>query len=127
MRSLSIIFKGDNLRYLTELRGSPLSRLFYNKATILLDEFGRFLSFYGLRSYFGPSIFVFLFPFWLIGFIEIIRDKRWRVLLTLFLAGIPVYLVDKREFISLVPITIVYMYITYLGFVFLTKKWLNKK
>jgi len=130
MKPLSVIFEGDNLRYLTELRGSPLSRLFYNKATILLNEFGRFLSFYALRYYFGPLFLIIFFPLWILGITDLIMRKKWKIFVMLLLAGIPVYLFDKRELLFLAPIALVYLYIAGAGLIYLIKlikKWQNKK
>lgn len=123
MKDLSIIFEGNNLRYLTELRGSQFSRFFYNKPTIIIYELGRFLSFYSPLLYFSESFLIIFFPFWLIGIIEILERKNWKVFIILFLAGIPVYLTDKRDFISILPIGIVYAYIAFVGLKFVFKKW----
>lgn len=114
-RKLSLIFTGDNLRYLTELRGSPLSRFFYNKPTILLNEIGRFLSFYSPVLYFGYGVLIVLFPFWLIGIFDLIERKRIKIFILLFIVGIPVYLIDQRDLIFILPIALVYLYIVYLG------------
>lgn len=114
-RKLELLFTGDNLRYLTELRGSPISRIFYNKPTILLNEIGRFLSFYSPIIYFGQSILIVLFPFWLIGVVDLIKRKRIKVFVLLLIVGIPVYLIDQREIIFVLPIALIYIYIIALG------------
>lgn len=126
-RKVESIFEGDNLRYLTELRGSHFSRFFYNKPTILINEIGRFLSFYSPALYFGQSILIIFFPFWLMGIIDLIKNKKAKVFLILFLAGIPVYLIDQRSFIFTLPIFLVYAYITYLGLKEVIKKWQRRE
>ena len=121
--NLGHIFSISNLRFIHELRGSPLSRFFYNKPTILLDEFGRYLSYYSPRFYFAEVFLIIFFPFWLAGIVELITRKNWKIFAALFLAGIPVYLIDKKDFISFLPIGVVYAYITYVGLKFVTKRW----
>ncbi len=114
-RKIELLFTGDNLRYLTELRGSTISRLFYNKPTILMNEFGRFLSFYSPNIYFGWSILIVFFPFWLIGLVDLIKRKQVKIFILLLILGVPVYLIDQRDLIFVLPIAIIYVYITYLG------------
>ncbi len=126
-RKVESIFTGDNLRYLTELRGSQFSRLFYNKPTILVNELGRFLSFYSPTLYFGQYFLIILFPFWLLGIIELIRKRNIKVFLILFLVGIPVYLIDQRNLAFLSPIALVYLYLVYLGARTVIKKWQKQK
>lgn len=127
MRDFSIIFKGDNLRYLVELRGSQYSRLFYNKVSIILFELGRYLSFYSPRIYFAESFMILLFPFWLFGIFDIISKREWNVFRYLLIAGIPVYLIDKRDVVSTLPISIIYGYIIFVGFRFVLNKWQKLK
>lgn len=127
MRDFSIIFKGDNLRYLVELRGSQFSRIYYNKVSILLFELGRYLSFYSPRIYFAESFLIVFFPFWLLGIFRLILNKNWKPFLYLILAGIPVYLIDKRDLISTLPISVVYAYITYVGIGYIFNKWQKVK
>ena len=39
MINLNTFFSDDNIRYINELRGSPLSPFFYNKGLVLVREF----------------------------------------------------------------------------------------
>ncbi|MEK7497987.1 MAG: hypothetical protein AAB656_03650 [Patescibacteria group bacterium] len=63
-RKIISIFSGDNIRYINELRGEGLTRIFYNK------------------------ILIVLFPIWVFTIIKIIREKRFKALALLSVFGI---------------------------------------
>lgn len=114
-RKIDSVFSGDNIRYVIELRGSEFSRVFYNKGLILINEFFRFLSFFSPNLYFKYGLLIIFFPFWFLGIIKVIREKRTRLFLVLFTFGTLAFLIDQRSLTFLFPIGMVYVYLVWEG------------
>ncbi len=131
-RKVNSVFSLSNLRYISELkwetpdynRNDFYSRVFYNKATVLVDEFFSFLTFLSPKFYFQSNdegkllpqgieaIPVVLFPFWIFGILKLIKEKRSKPFLMLFIFGMAAFLVGQRNFHFLFPIILVNLYLT---------------
>ena len=110
-RKVGLIFNGDNIRYVIDLRTGGISRLFYNKILILINEFFRMLSFFSPKHYLVHDALVLLFPFWVLAIIKIVREKKLKYTLTLSALGFFAFLVDQRNIVFLFPMAIVYIYL----------------
>jgi hypothetical protein len=110
-RKVSSIFSGDNIRYVIELRGAEGPRIYYNKALILINEFFRFISFLSPKYYFRYGILILLFPLWLLGIITLIKKKKVKIFVLLFILCFVSYLLDQRSLNYLFPIGLSYLYI----------------
>ncbi len=101
------------------------SKLFYNKGSIIVDEFFSFLSFFGPRYYFQSgdgTIFspgkvepipVLLFPFWLMGLSMFIKNKRVGIVLLYILLVFIVFLLGKFELPFVWPVIVFNIYLSY--------------
>ena len=110
-RKVLSIFSGDNIRYVIELRSAEGPRIFYNKALILINEFFRFISFLSPKYYFRYGILILLFPLWLLGIIVLIKKKKVKIFVVLFIFCFVSYLLDQRNLNYLFPIGLAYLYI----------------
>lgn len=110
-RKILSIFSGDNIRYVIELRGETGSRIFYNKILILINEFFRFISYLSPKYIFRYGLLVILFPLWVLGILRIIKKKKTKVFILLFIFCFISFLLDQRSLSYLFPIGIIYLYI----------------
>lgn len=108
-----------NLRFVAELvNASALSKLFYNKTSIVANNSSEVLNLISPRTYFADSMvfgvwelipFVFA-PFWFLGVYRLIKGGRWKPFFMLFIFGIFGYLSGQRNVYFLLPAAVVYLY-----------------
>lgn len=102
------------------------SKILYNRFTILIDELFDYLSFLSPRIYFQAGdgsafsppevepIPVILFPFYIIGITEVIREK-WKIMIIyLSFAGMA-YFAGNKTLSYLLPVLIMNIYFVSLG------------
>jgi hypothetical protein len=101
------------------------SKIFYNKAIILVDEFFSFLSFINPRYHFQSGdgtnfspgkvepIPILLFPFWFVGLLMSIKKKKNRLLLYYLFIIFLIFLFGKLELPFTFPIIVFNIYISY--------------
>jgi len=101
------------------------SKLFYNKVSILVDEFFSFLSLFSPRYYFqsgdgsgfSPSnvepVPILLFPFWLIGLLMLVTKKQNKVVLLYIVTAFVIFMTGKMELPYVWPILIFNVYFGY--------------
>lgn len=126
-RKVDSVFSLSNLRYILDLRWETpnydrsdlYSRVYYNKLTLIAGEFFSFLTYLSPKLYFQSSdgwkllpsgieaIPVILFPFWIFGILKLIKEKRLKPFLMLFIFGMAAFLVGQRNFHFLFPIILV--------------------
>lgn len=85
------------------------SKLFYNKATIIVDEFASYMSLFSPRYYFqsgdgsgfSPTnvepILLVLFPFWLMGIYYLVKSKKMRPIYLYLFSALLIFMFGKRE------------------------------
>lgn len=127
------IFPSDKINYLLQMRSLDSStyyvnsfykRLLYNKLNLVIDKM--FSVFQGLSPniYFVPGDYpkaefipLLLLPFWFAGLIEQVVRKNTRLgivaLASVFFAGI----FGEQNIFFLMPTIILYIYLSYLGFI----------
>lgn len=129
--NLSLIFSPDNQVKLYEVRwnafgenkGNLLSKIFYNKGYILVDNLFSFLSYASPRMYFQAGdgtrfsplnvepLAGILFPFWVIGIISLIKKNKFKPIVLTLLFSFLAFLIGIRTFAFLLPILIIYIFI----------------
>ncbi len=114
-RHLSSIFSISNLRFIIDLRGSFLSRFLYTKITILLIEATKLLGFLSPKIYFENPFFFILFPFWVLGILKLIKNKKFNLFLVLLGMAFLAYLINEKNLYFLFPIFTIYIYIAVIG------------
>lgn len=139
---VNTIFSTENLRFIEEMRWNAfgeqkeelISRAYFNKATVLINNSFEYLSLASPRIYFqagdGTSfsppkaepIPAILFIFWVFGLIELIKKKEKRPLYLFLLFSFFAFLAGVRNFAFLFPILILYIYISSIGMEFLLGK-----
>ena len=124
------IFALYNLRYILELRSGDdfLSRLFFNKITLLMNNFSDLLNIMSPKTFFIDNIvhgkfelipFVFVLP-WFCGVVTLIKKKEIKLFVWYLLGCMLVFLTDQRNanflfvpaFVNLAIVTrgIIFMY-----------------
>lgn len=113
VRKLTSIFLLDKLRFILELRGENLiiSRIFFNKITLLLNNFSDFLSYISPKYYFADrtvffkveAIPFFLFPLWIFGILNLMKHKRINLILFLILFCFLAFILDQKNLFFLFP------------------------
>jgi hypothetical protein len=108
-------------------RNNFLSKILYQKLDLVpkeMFEFSEFISprFYfvtGDGSQFTPSrvepISTLLFPFWLVGILQLIKQKKFKPLLLAIGVAFIAYLAGKKDFGFLWPNLIIFTYIANIG------------
>jgi hypothetical protein len=139
--NLSLIFSLDNQAKLYEVRWNAfgmkkeniLSKIFYNKGYILVDNLFSFLSYTSPRMYFQAGdgtrfsppnvepLAGILFPFWVIGIIFLIKKNKFKPIVLTLLFSFLAFLIGIRTFAFLLPILIIY---TFIASEVLNKKYL---
>ncbi len=132
---ISRIYSTDNLRHTIELRWVNvetvrqgfLPRLFYNKATVIIDQFFDYLSIFSPKLYFQQGdngissppgvepIPVILYPFFIAGIYFLIKEKDIKSFQLLFILGILAFITDQKNFYFLFPVAIFYLSIASRG------------
>lgn len=104
-----------------------ISKIYYNKGTVLADDFFTMLTYLSPRLYFqsgdGSSlsppraepIAIPLFLFWVIGIAALIKKGKSKVLLSILLLGLFAYFFGQRNMAYLLPILIIYIIIAHEG------------
>ena len=110
-------------------RNDLLSRVLYNKALFVVQEFFDFVQYAQPKLYFlagDGSVFSprrlepissLLFPFWLLGILKVLKEiKSYRLLTTIYLLGIFLaYASGQKNLALLFPILILNVYISTVG------------
>lgn len=99
-------------------------RIFFNKINVLFNEIFLSASFLNPRYYFysgdgsvlspgvvEPLAFV-LFPFFIIGFINLLNNKKFNLLLFTVIFAFINYFISPQNILFLTPIAIIYFYIS---------------
>jgi hypothetical protein len=129
------IFSDDKVSKVDEARWNAFgpkkeelpAKLFYNKGTVLLDDAFSLLTNLGPRIYFQSGdgtrlsppkvepIAIPLFAFWVLGIIDLIKNKKFRLFIWSFLIAIAVYIFGQRNMAYLFPLSIIYSWIAVCG------------
>jgi len=139
---ISSLFSEERLLRLGSLRWANIdeatseifiSRFFYNKLTVFVDEFFSFTSFLSPRFYFQAGdgsgfsppgiepIPIFLFPLWVYGLLKLVKGRRFRAIYLLLLFGFGAFLFGQRTLAYLWPVLLVNIYIAKEGLVAVSK------
>ena len=138
-KNISSFFSSENLMKVEEARWYAfgekneelISKIYYNKAYVLADNFFSFLSYSTPRPYFQSGdgtkfsprgvepVAGLLFPFWIFGLISLIKEKKLKPILWTLGITFFAFLLGQRNFAFLLPVLIIYVYIA--------SKSLNKK
>lgn len=115
-----------------------LSKVFYNKITLIIPEIFSFLSFLSPRIFFQagdgsnyspPGVEpmpILLFPFFIYGIYLLVKSNKFKTFKFLGLFGFIGYLTDIRSVAYLFPVALVYLYISACGFEGLPNRYKNK-
>ena len=110
-----------------------ISKVYYNKGTVLLDDFFSLTTYFSPRLYFqsgdgtnfSPNrvepIAIPLFVFWIMGIVELIKNKKYKLFIAAFLFGIFAYFAGQRNFAFLFPVAGIYTWISIYGIELLKK------
>ncbi len=108
-------------------REDLLSKVYYNKGTALMDDLFSALSYLSPRIYFqsgeGSSlsppriepIAIPLFLFWILGLVDLLRNKKFKPILLALLFALTTYIFGQRNMAFLFPIAIIYLFISLRG------------
>jgi hypothetical protein len=134
-RKVTSIFSDEKLRYVEEMRWSAfseekeelISRLYYNKATVLIDNSFEYLSLLSPRIYFQAGdgtefsppgvepIPFFAFVFWIFGLIKLMKQRELKTLSLLLVSPLLGFLAGARNLVFLFPVLVSYVYIASQG------------
>lgn len=133
--NLNRLLTGDELAKVNEARWNAFgpareeitAKIFYNKGLVLVDDFFSALASLSPRLYFqagdgtqlsppkvepvaGP-----LFFFWVIGLIEFLKRRQFKILSLPFIFALGAYLLGQSNLAFLLPILVVYAFISFKG------------
>ncbi len=104
------------------------SKFLYNRLTILIGEFFDLLTYYSPRFFFQSGdgsnftpqrvepVPVVLFPFFLYGFLIIIKKRKFRLISAYIVLGVLPWIFGVKSFSYLFPLTLVILYFVKVGF-----------
>lgn len=127
VQKVSSLFGPNNVKPMEDMRWISGNRLFFNKLTVIVKEGVEYWQFLAPRFYFlagdGTNfssrkvepIPTILFPFWIMGWFVLVREKKWKPLVWLALAGAVGYLSGQKNMAILLPVLVVYAYISAVG------------
>jgi hypothetical protein len=138
----SSIFSIDKLGPIQEMRWNAfgedkdelISRVYYNKILILVDNSFEYLSLLSPRIYFQAGegtrfspprtepIPALLFFFWIFGLIKLMKERNFKVIMFLFISPLLAFWAGKKNLVFLFPTFIGYLYLASPGFDFLFRK-----
>lgn len=122
-----------NLNTLKEIGGERslvnivMPEIFYNRISILVDEFFSYTSFITPRFYFQAGdggklsppntepIAAILFPMWLFGIVVLIKKKKFLIIYLLFGFALLAFMFGQRDMAFLWPVLIINLYISQAG------------
>lgn len=96
------------------------AKIFYNKGTVVIDDFFSLTTYFSQRLYFQSGdgsnfspervepLAIPLFAFWIMGILALIRNKKYTPFIAVFLLGVFAYLFGHRNFAFLFPIAAIY-------------------
>jgi len=131
----SSIFTEEKLGFVMEMRWNAfgeeqdelISKIYYNKGLILVDNFFEYLSLLSPRIYFQAGdgsrfsppgvepIPIFLFFLWVFGLIRLMQARKLKTLFLVFISPVFAYLAGRRNFVFLFPVLLFYIYVASLG------------
>ncbi|MBU0572836.1 hypothetical protein KKH23_02135 [Patescibacteria group bacterium] len=134
-RKVTSIFSDEKLRYVEEMRWNAfseekeelISRLYYNKAMVLVDNSFEYLSLLSPRIYFQAGdgtefsppgvepVPFFAFVFWVFGLIKLAKQKEFKPLFLLLAFPLFGFLAGARNLVFLFPVLLLYIYIASQG------------
>ena len=146
-RKVASIFSSEKLRNVEEMRWNAfgeekeelISRLYYNKAMVLVDNSFEYLSLLSPRTYFQAGdgtefsppgvepIPFFAFVFWIIGLIKLVKQGKFKPLFLLSVSPLLGFLTGARNLVFLFPVLLVYVYIASQGIEALLNKYKKRK
>jgi hypothetical protein len=131
------IFSEQHIKYVEDLRWANASytrsnfksRFYYNKGTVLADEFFNYLTFLSPRLYFQSGdggifsppgvepIAGIYFLFFVFGISNLVKNKKYKIFYYIFIFSFLAYLTGRRNLAYLLPVTVLYLYVTYSGII----------
>jgi hypothetical protein len=128
-------FAESRISYVEDLRwenkkythSDMLSRFFYNKLTVVVDDIFNYLTFISPRFYFqsgGGSNFspqgvepiaAAYYVFFVLGIVFLLKNKRYKIFYFILTFSFLAYLSGKRNLAFLLPVLISYIYVSYVG------------
>lgn len=105
-------------------REDLLSKVYYNKAYLILDKFFDYTTFLSPRFYFQAGdgtrfsppgvepIVGILFPFFVFGIIKLVKEKSWKLLFACLIFSLVAFLAGQKNLAYLLPVLIFYVYIS---------------
>lgn len=103
------------------------SKIYYNKASLILTEFWDFADFFSPRFYFlsgdgtpltptnTEPLLTILFPFWVFGIVSLLTKNSCKIFMLIFLNCFVAYLLGQKNLIFLWPTLLAYAYISIIG------------
>jgi hypothetical protein len=146
-RKITSIFSDEKLRYVEEMRWNAfgeekdelISRLYYNKASVVVNDSFEYLSLLSPRIYFQAGdgtgfsppgvepVPFFGFVFWISGLIVLVKKKEFKTLSLLLVSPFFGFLAGARNLVYLFPVLVLYVYIASRGMEVLLGKHKKKK
>lgn len=143
---IQTIFSEEKLRSIDEMRWNAfgeekeetISKLYYNKGLIIIDNLFEYLSLLSPRIYFQSGdgsnfsppgvepIPFFAFFFWLFGLIKLIKQRSNKLLFLFLSSPVFAFFAGSRSVIFLIPTLIIYIYIAAIGMEALVEKYKYK-
>lgn len=144
--NISTLVSADKTAKVDEIRwnsfGSAgekkISKVFYNKGLVLVEDFFSLTTYYSPRLYFQsgdgteltPStvepIAIPLFFFWVLGIVTLVRRNKFKLLLSALGFGFLAFLIGQKNFAFLFPIMITYLIISIEGIETIKNKKIKK-
>jgi hypothetical protein len=129
--SIDNIFSQDRLTYIEQMRWDSFSldkndfssRLFFNKGTLLINDFFDYLSYLAPDFYFHAGdgrnfspkgvepIAGFLFFFWLIGVIHLVKQNKFMIIVFPLIVGFLAFIAGQKNLAMLFPVGFTYVFI----------------
>lgn len=110
------IFEDQRIHRIGLIQVSGVSRLFINKTYIALDELLFLLDILAPRKHFQSLNYSqFLFLFFILGVVYLKKPKNIIFLGLAFLLALPGFLIGSTHWLLLMPISYLYLYISFLG------------
>ena len=104
-----------------------LSKVYYNKGTVLVDDFFTMLTYLSPRIYFQAGdgtnfsppgvepIAIPIFVFWVLGFIALLKENKFKLILAVLFFGVFTYFVGQKTLAFLFPVVLIYLAISVIG------------
>ncbi len=133
IQNIKTLISSDKTNKVDEIRWNSFGgkaifqKIFYNKATVLVDDFFTFTTYLSPRFYFQSGdgtnfsppkvepIAGILFFFWVFGMLKLIERQKFKSLISIPILGLFAYIFGQKNMAYLFPVAVVYSIVAFWG------------